>query len=180
MQFNFSATTCSRPSWALGNMTIHKEKWGLHWFRNLELQPSSTWKIFLCRGQRVARRASYTGFLKILEALTQFRIHKTFPWKHHFSRAAEIYEEKQGSFRESRSLSVVLYDDIFKTNMVDGQVEWTISQTKSSSRFICDTLGQKPIFDLEFTKILMFEKCEFCQKWGLENVNFDKIDILKM
>ena len=26
----------------------------------------------------------------------------------------------------------------------------------------------------------MFEKCEFCQKWGFENVNFDKNEVLKM
>ena len=43
-----------------------------------------------------------------------------------------------------------------------------------------DTLGQKPIFNLEITKNLMFEKSEFCEKLDYEIVNFVKNDILKM
>ena len=31
---------------------------------------------------------------------------------------------------------------------------------------------QKPTFYPEITKNLMFEKCEFCEKWVFENVNF--------
>ena len=42
------------------------------------------------------------------------------------------------------------------------------------------TLGQKPTFNPEITKNLMFEKCELCEKWDFENVNFEKSEILKM
>ena len=41
-------------------------------------------------------------------------------------------------------------------------------------------LKQKSTFYPEITKNLMFEKCEFCEKWGFENVNFVKNEILKM
>ena len=41
------------------------------------------------------------------------------------------------------------------------------------------TLGQKSPFYPEITKNLMFEKCEFCEKWGFENVNFAEIEIFK-
>ena len=34
------------------------------------------------------------------------------------------------------------------------------------------TLGQKPTFYPEITKNLMFEKCEFCEKWDFQIVNF--------
>ena len=37
-----------------------------------------------------------------------------------------------------------------------------------------DTLEQKPTFYSEIPKNLMFEKCEFCEKWNFENVNFAK------
>ena len=30
------------------------------------------------------------------------------------------------------------------------------------------------------SKNLMFQKCEFCEKWDFENVNFDKNVILKL
>ena len=36
------------------------------------------------------------------------------------------------------------------------------------------TLGQKPTFCPEITKNLMFEKCDFYEKWDFENVNFGK------
>ena len=42
------------------------------------------------------------------------------------------------------------------------------------------TLGQKATFCPEITKNLMFEECEFCEKRALENVNFVKIETLKM
>ena len=42
------------------------------------------------------------------------------------------------------------------------------------------TLGQKPTFYPEITQNLMFEKCEFCEKWDFENLNFVKDDVLKM
>ena len=42
------------------------------------------------------------------------------------------------------------------------------------------TLGQKATFYPEITKNLMFEKCEFCEKWDFEKVNFVKTTILKM
>ena len=37
-----------------------------------------------------------------------------------------------------------------------------------------NTLGQKPTLYPEITKNLMFEKCEFREKWDFENVNFVK------
>ena len=46
--------------------------------------------------------------------------------------------------------------------------------------FFSNTLGQKPTFYPEFTKNLMFEKCEFCEKWNLEIVNFVKNETLKL
>ena len=47
---------------------------------------------------------------------------------------------------------------------------------------VLSTLGQKPTFYPEITKILMFEKCEFCEteKRGFEIVNFVKNEALKM
>ena len=42
------------------------------------------------------------------------------------------------------------------------------------------TLGQKTTFYPEITKNLMFEKCEFCEKWEFEIVNFVKNEVLKM
>ena len=39
------------------------------------------------------------------------------------------------------------------------------------------TLRQKPTFYPEITKILMFEKCEFCEKWDFEIV---RSEIFKM
>ena len=31
----------------------------------------------------------------------------------------------------------------------------------------------------EIIQNLMFEKCEFCEKWDFENVNFEKSEIFK-
>ena len=45
--------------------------------------------------------------------------------------------------------------------------------------FKTKTLGQNPFY-LEIPLILMFQKCEFCEKWDFENVNFVENDILKM
>ena len=42
------------------------------------------------------------------------------------------------------------------------------------------TLRQKPTFYPEITKNLMFEKCEFIEKWHFENVNFVKNETLKL
>ena len=42
------------------------------------------------------------------------------------------------------------------------------------------TLGQKPTFYPEITKNLMFEKCEFCEKWDFEIVNFVENETLKL
>ena len=42
------------------------------------------------------------------------------------------------------------------------------------------TLGQKPTFYLEIHKNLMFEKCEFCEKWDFDIVNFVKNETFKM
>ena len=42
------------------------------------------------------------------------------------------------------------------------------------------TLGQKATFYPEINKNLMFEKCEFCEKYDFENVNFVKNEILYM
>ena len=42
------------------------------------------------------------------------------------------------------------------------------------------TLGQKPTFYPEITKKLMFEKCEFCEKWDFENVNLVKNETLEV
>ena len=41
------------------------------------------------------------------------------------------------------------------------------------------TLGQISTFYPEITKNLMFEKCEFYEKWDFEIVNFVKNDTLK-
>ena len=43
--------------------------------------------------------------------------------------------------------------------------------------FLNSTLGQNPTFCPEITSNLMIEKCEFCEKWGYENVNFAKNEI---
>ena len=37
--------------------------------------------------------------------------------------------------------------------------------------------GKNQLFYPEITKNLMFEKCEFCEKWDFENVNFVKNEI---
>ena len=42
------------------------------------------------------------------------------------------------------------------------------------------TVGQKATFYPEITKNLMFEKCEFCEKWDFENMNFVKIEISEL
>ena len=42
------------------------------------------------------------------------------------------------------------------------------------------TLGQKSTFYPEITKNLMFEKCEFCEKWDFRIVNFVKNETLEM
>ena len=42
------------------------------------------------------------------------------------------------------------------------------------------TLGQKPTFHPEIPLILIFQKCEFCEKSDFRNVNFVKIVILEM
>ena len=42
------------------------------------------------------------------------------------------------------------------------------------------TLGQKSTFYPEITKNLIFEKCEFCEKWDFVYVNFVKIEISEM
>ena len=46
--------------------------------------------------------------------------------------------------------------------------------------FLCErTLGQKPTFYPEIPLILMFQKCEFCEKYDFRNVNFVKNEILE-
>ena len=42
------------------------------------------------------------------------------------------------------------------------------------------TLGQKHAFYPKIPKNLILEKCEFCEKWDFENVNFVKNQIFKM
>ena len=42
------------------------------------------------------------------------------------------------------------------------------------------TLGQNPTFYPKITKNLMLKKCEFCEKWDIENVNFVKNQTLKL
>ena len=44
----------------------------------------------------------------------------------------------------------------------------------------CSTLGQKLTLYPEITKNLMFEKCEFLEKWDFESVNFVKNKTLKL
>ena len=41
-------------------------------------------------------------------------------------------------------------------------------------------LGQNPTFYPEIPQNLMFEKCEFCEKWAFEIVNFVKNEALKI
>ena len=41
-------------------------------------------------------------------------------------------------------------------------------------------LGQNPTFYPDIPYNLILEKCEFCEKWDFENVNFVKIVIVKM
>ena len=42
------------------------------------------------------------------------------------------------------------------------------------------TLGEKPTFYPEITKNLMLEKCDFCEKWDFEIVNFVKNETSKL
>ena len=49
-----------------------------------------------------------------------------------------------------------------------------------SKKFMRFIQGQKTTFDPEISKNLMLEKCEFCEKWDFENVNFVKNEILEM
>ena len=46
--------------------------------------------------------------------------------------------------------------------------------------FFYFTLGQNTTFYPQITKNLMFENCEFWEKWDFENVNFVTNEILKM
>ena len=38
----------------------------------------------------------------------------------------------------------------------------------------------KPTFYPEIPLILIFQKCEFCEKWDFKNMNFVKIETFKM
>ena len=56
--------------------------------------------------------------------------------------------------------------------------EKTIYLENKSAKTTLSTLGQKLTFYPEVTKNFMFEKCEFCEKWDFENVNFVKSEIV--
>ena len=50
-------------------------------------------------------------------------------------------------------------------------------QLNKKLNFLKGTLGEN---QLEIPLNLTLEKCEFCEKWDFENVNFVKIEALKM